>query len=129
MILIVLLVIAAAAYLNYTGQLTARLVKRIITAAVALAALRLGFEGSPIGGLVLGAVAALLFWSGERGGGREIAQARGLLGVGETAGLDEIRAAHRRLAAGAHPDIGGTTAAMAELNAARDLLLRRSKIG
>lgn len=129
MILVVLLVVAAAAYLNYTGQLTACSVKRIVTGAVALAALRLGFEGSPIGGLVLGAVAALLFWSGERTATPDAAQARALLGVGDDAGPDEIRSAHRRLAAAAHPDTGGNTADMAALNAARDLLLRRSKVG
>lgn len=127
MILVVLLVVAAAAYLNYTGQLTARLVKRIVTGAIALAALRLGFEGSPIGGLVLGTVAALLFWSGERGRGSDVTQARALLGVSATAGPDQIRAAHRMLASAAHPDIGGNHVDMAALNAARDLLLARAR--
>ncbi len=50
-------------------------------------------------------------------------QARDLLGVGAGAGRDEIIAAHRRLTAQIHPDKGGSTAAMQEANAARDLLL------
>lgn len=52
-----------------------------------------------------------------------LGRARTLLGVGEAAGRDDIVAAHRRLTALVHPDKGGTTAAMQEANAARDLLL------
>lgn len=50
-------------------------------------------------------------------------RARKLLGVEAGAGRDEIIAAHRRLTTLVHPDKGGTTAAMQEANAARDLLL------
>lgn len=50
-------------------------------------------------------------------------QAYALLAVEPGAGRDEIVAAHRRLTARVHPDRGGTTAAMQEANAARDLLL------
>jgi hypothetical protein len=39
------------------------------------------------------------------------------------ANRDDVIAAHRRLTALVHPDRGGTTAAMQEANAARDLLL------
>lgn len=52
-----------------------------------------------------------------------LARARSLLGVEAGAGRDAIIAAHRRLTALVHPDRGGTTAAMQEANAARDLLL------
>ena len=52
-------------------------------------------------------------------------RARRLLGVGPTAGRDEIVAAHRRLVARVHPDAGGSEGLAAELNAARDLLLRQ----
>jgi len=47
------------------------------------------------------------------------------LGAGQVAeaSREEIIAAHRRLTALVHPDIGGTNAAMQEANAARDLLL------
>lgn len=50
-------------------------------------------------------------------------RARKLLGVEAGAGREEIIAAHRRLTALVHPDIGGSNAAMQEANAARDLLL------
>ena len=43
-----------------------------------------------------------------------------VLGVSERATVTEIGAAYRRLARAAHPDTGGSTAAMARLNAARD---------
>jgi hypothetical protein len=49
-----------------------------------------------------------------------------VLGVAETASPAEINAAYRRLAATAHPDTGGSDAAMARLNAARDDGLRRA---
>jgi hypothetical protein len=50
-------------------------------------------------------------------------RARKLLGIEAGASREEIIAAHRRLTALVHPDRGGTTAAMQEANAARDLLL------
>ena len=50
-------------------------------------------------------------------------RARSMLGVSARADHKEIREAHRRLAALVHPDRGGTSARMQELNAARDLLL------
>jgi hypothetical protein len=52
-----------------------------------------------------------------------LARARRLLGVDAGAGRDEIIAAHRRLTREAHPDKGGSDAAMQDINAARDLLL------
>ena len=50
-------------------------------------------------------------------------KARRLLNVSAKADHKEIREAHRRLAALAHPDRGGSKDQMQELNAARDLLL------
>lgn len=52
-----------------------------------------------------------------------IFRARKLLNVSAKADHTEIREAHRRLSAIAHPDKGGSKAQMQELNAARDLLL------
>lgn len=52
-----------------------------------------------------------------------LARARRLLGVEPGASREEVIAAHRRLTALVHPDRGGTTTAMQEANAARDLLL------
>ncbi len=54
---------------------------------------------------------------------RRLNRARRLLDVPASAGETEIRAAHRKMAAVLHPDRGGTDARLAEINAARDLLL------
>lgn len=43
-----------------------------------------------------------------------------VLGVGQSASRDEISRAYREKARTAHPDQGGSDAAMARLNAARD---------
>lgn len=48
-----------------------------------------------------------------------------VLGISERASRDEINAAYRAKAMRAHPDSGGSDAAMARLNAARDDGLRR----
>jgi hypothetical protein len=58
-------------------------------------------------------------------GNQAVTRARNLLGVEDSATREEIIAAHRRLTALVHPDRGGSTAAMQEANAARDLLLAR----
>lgn len=52
------------------------------------------------------------------------AEARAILGVDAQASPDEIRAAYTRLMRLAHPDKGGTSGLAAQLNAARDRLLR-----
>lgn len=53
----------------------------------------------------------------------DLARARRLLIVPPSAGREEISAAYRRLAAEMHPDRGGSTARLAALTEARDLLL------
>lgn len=62
---------------------------------------------------------------GASSSAKELARARRLLGVSADADARLIRDAHRRLAASSHPDRGGSTARLAEINAARDLLLGR----
>ena len=52
-----------------------------------------------------------------------VADARKLLGVGPAATREEIHAAHRRCVAAVHPDRGGSSAQVHEVNAARELLL------
>jgi hypothetical protein len=52
------------------------------------------------------------------------AEARSILGVGSEATEAEIQAAYTRLMRMAHPDKGGTSGLAAQLNAARDRLLR-----
>jgi hypothetical protein len=51
-------------------------------------------------------------------------QARSILGVGPDATRTEIEEAYRRLMRRAHPDQGGTTGLAAQLNAARERLLK-----
>ena len=51
-------------------------------------------------------------------------EARRILGVGPDASRAEIQAAYTRLMRMAHPDAGGTAGLAAQLNAARDRLLR-----
>lgn len=84
-----------------------------------------------VAGIALGALAAALAWFAPRGerAPRDLsfAEAAALLGVSPDASRDDIRAAHRRLIAAAHPDAGGATQRAAQLNAARDLLLKRAK--
>jgi hypothetical protein len=59
--------------------------------------------------------------------GREamsVAEARSILGVGPEADRAEVEAAYRRLMQRAHPDVGGSAGLAAQLNAARDRLLK-----
>ena len=52
------------------------------------------------------------------------AEALSILGVGPEATPEEIQAAYRRLMERVHPDKGGASGLAAQLNAARDRLLR-----
>jgi len=54
-----------------------------------------------------------------------LSEARAILGVGPEATLAEVKAAYNRLIQMAHPDKGGTEGLAAQLNAARDRLIRR----
>lgn len=51
-------------------------------------------------------------------------EARGILGVSADANAEEIQAAYMRLMRSVHPDKGGTSGLAAQLNAARDRLLK-----
>ena len=59
-----------------------------------------------------------------RAPGLSEADARSLLGVEEGASAQDVQAAHQRLMKVAHPDRGGTSGLAAQLNAARDRLLK-----
>jgi hypothetical protein len=82
-------------------------------------------------------VAALVIWvvwtylkpSGKRRMAADEMEARAVLGVGPRADAAAIRAAHRRLLAGVHPDRGGSTELARRINAARDLLVGRPADG
>lgn len=54
-----------------------------------------------------------------------LAEARAILGVGPEATLAEVKAAYTRLIQVAHPDKGGTEGLAAQLNAARDRLIKK----
>ena len=56
--------------------------------------------------------------------GMSASEARSILGVEPSATPQEIKAAYARLMQRAHPDKGGTTGLAAQLNAARDRLLK-----
>jgi len=62
--------------------------------------------------------------SGAKGGMSE-REAREILGVGPDADAEEIQAAYTRLMRRTHPDAGGSAGLAAQINAARDRLLRR----
>ena len=54
----------------------------------------------------------------------DAAEARAILGVPAGADAETIRAAHRRLVRGVHPDRGGSAELARRVNAARDVLLK-----
>jgi hypothetical protein len=62
--------------------------------------------------------------SPERADGMSAEEARRILGVTANANRAEVDAAYRRLMLRAHPDQGGSTGLAAQLNAARDRLLK-----
>lgn len=131
-----LAVIALLGWMWWTGRLKRMTGQDAMAIAMAVLALVLLAKGKPL----LSAAPALLtgayaMWRFNRiaPGAKlpqappvpaDIAEARALLGVGESADADEIRAAHRRLIALTHPDRGGTEALARRINTARDVLLR-----
>lgn len=58
-------------------------------------------------------------------GAMSISEARAILGVSADATPTEIKTAYSRLMRSVHPDKGGTDGLAAQLNAARDRLLRK----
>ena len=113
---------------------------RLLSGALALAAFCaaafLALRGGWGKGIVLAVVGLWLLVSARRSGlgpGRprstdrmsmSLAEARSVLGVEEGASPAQIKAAYARLMRLAHPDRGGTTGLAAQLNAARDRLLK-----
>jgi hypothetical protein len=112
---------------------------RFLSTAGAIAALAaavlLGIREAWLPALLLGAFGLSLAFSARLDGNRpqphppsgsmSEAQARSILGVGPQASREEIQAAYRRLMERVHPDRGGASGLAAQLNAARDRLLRK----
>ena len=133
------LALAALAALIWAGRQPTR-----ATAAVRLGsglASALAAIGAVVAGLKGGWPASLVLifasvWLGQRARARGAAparsmqgmseeDARSILGVGPQASSAEITAAYRRLMQRSHPDHGGSPGLAAQLNAARDRLLKR----
>lgn len=98
-----------------------------VAAAVAvLIGLRLFTRGETLQAIAAIGGAAYWVWL-RRGKSAPAAMDRGeagrLLAVAPDATPEAIRAAHRRLVARVHPDVGGSAELTARLNAARDTLL------
>jgi hypothetical protein len=110
---------------------------RVLTAAMALAAFTaavfVGVRGSWGSAIVLTVVGLWLAASSRKTtlvsgppptARMSDAEARRILGVGPDASRGEIQAAYTRLMRAVHPDRGGTAGLAAQLNAARDRLLK-----
>jgi hypothetical protein len=76
--------------------------------------------------LYLGAAGRRTPKRAERPEAMDLDEARRILGVAANADRAEIESAYRRLMLRAHPDQGGSTGLAAQLNAARDRLLKRT---
>ena len=94
-----------------------------------LAGLVAGMRGAWLLGSILGSVGLSLLLTARRvilpGVGMSEARARQVLGVAADADEAAIQAAYRARMRTAHPDQGGKNEAAAQLNAARDVLLKR----
>ncbi|NBB14823.1 DnaJ domain-containing protein [Caulobacter sp. SLTY] len=131
---------AVIALLIWTGRRSLpRLAKRDwriaaggLAALTFLGALLMGARGSPLIAGALAAAGIALALAARVSPANKAprlktsdAEARAILGVGPDATEAEINAAYSRLIRLAHPDKGGTTGLAAQLNAARDQLLKR----
>jgi hypothetical protein len=104
----------------------------LLALAAALAAIVAALRGLWIPSLGLIGASLYLGAAGGRTQGRaerpeamDLDEARRILGVAANADRAEIESAYRRLMLRAHPDQGGSTGLAAQLNAARDRLLKR----
>ena len=80
--------------------------------------------------LFVGLVVLVYMWWRQRvaaASAMRPSEARALLGVGEDASAEDIRAAHRRLITKVHPDAGGSAGLATRVNAARDALIAELK--
>ena len=123
---LILVLLAALGVFWYLGLLTPARLRIIAGVGAALIGLYIAARGQYFVGLPLIGFGGYLGWTGARkppDPAMTPRRAARLLGVKPTATLEEIRTAHRLAIASAHPDRGGTDAASAELNEARDVLV------
>jgi hypothetical protein len=109
-----------------TGRLKGFTYEDGVAAAVFLLGLRLMTTGRVLIGAAL--MSSAMLWAAYRRAQNTpkpmpVEDARRLLGVTESASLDEIRTAHRRLIAKVHPDTGGSAELAERVNVARDTLV------
>lgn len=135
--LLALLLVAFAAWLVLTGRLQRMTLADGVMLGLAIVGAIMAARGRPlIGAGALGLAAAYGIGRTRRKGQgaapvrpadpQAVREARALLGVGDDADDEAIKAAHRRLIAKTHPDAGGTEALAEKINEARSLLLRHS---
>ena len=101
-------------------------VAAVVAALIGLRFLSRG-GGGQLEGVIALAGAAWWYWFRRKNAGTAMTQkeARRLLDVPADASREEVRAAHRRLVARVHPDVGGSADLTRQVNAARDILLGR----
>ena len=109
-----------------TGRLKGFSYEDGVAAAVFLLGLRLLTTGRVLIGAAL--MSGAMLWAAHRRTQRKpkpmpVEDARRLLGVADTASLEDIRTAHRRLIAKVHPDLGGSAELAERVNVARDTLV------
>ena len=115
------------------GRLKAQVAFRFLALALAATAAAVavwsGLRGEWLGSLLLIASAIWLGVSsrvprGAPAARSSRAEAAAILGVAENASREEVEAAYRRLMLRAHPDQGGSQGLAAQLNRARDIMLK-----
>ena len=129
------LVLAAGAALGWwawkTRDAQALRLGDVAAVLAVLVGLRLFSRAETLPALIAVGGAGWWLWFRKRGDGQvacmSTEEASGLLGVPPNASADTVRAAHRRLVARVHPDVGGSSDLTARVNAARDVLLARAR--
>jgi hypothetical protein len=108
-----------------------RLARGLVATLAAVGAVVAGLRGAWIASAALIMVSAFVGGSVRKrraprndDGSMSAAQARSILGVGPGANRAEIEQAYRRLIRRVHPDVGGAAGLAAQLNVARDVLLK-----
>lgn len=122
-----MIIAAGLGWAWWSGRLRGLTFEDGAAAAAFLLGLRFTATGKPMLGVSL--IAGAAAWAAYRARQRArasampVEDARKLLGVGDDASLDDIRAAHRRLIARVHPDGGGSAELANRVNVARDTLV------